>query len=284
MDDSDAPGRLGLHLRRLRRTAGLSQRQMASRLGLSAHSAVSDYESGRRLPAADILAAYERALALPEGELAAYRRRDLSRRADEEFRTAAAAAPVSEPNPVSEPASRPAGVHIVVPRSLAAALVIGVVTLVTLGGAQPGRSAPSSQPVWAATNQHVSDRAERPAPENMDGDDPRARGCALDAVTIAEVPLLLPGELPFGTLRLRHSVLCGTSWGSASYENPDLFTVRIAAHRDVDHAQVRSEWSNNTPPGSYGDMLSTATGCVWVEAVVVTPDGAATPARTPCEQ
>jgi hypothetical protein len=133
------------------------------------------------------------------------------------------------------------------------------------------------------TNQHVSDRAERAGtPEPMDGDDPRARGCEPDATTVADVPLLLPGGHRFGTLRLRHSQRCGTSSGSAYCANPHLYTVRITARRPADGAEARSDWSNNTPPGSYGDMLSTRTGCVQAEAVVITPHGTSTPARTGC--
>lgn len=60
--------------------------------------------------------------------------------------------------------------------------------------------------------------------------------------------------------------------------------MRIIAHRPHDGGLVQSEWSNNTPPGSYGDMLSTATGCVWVEARVITPAGTSAPARTDCRR
>ncbi|MCW2870168.1 DUF3293 domain-containing protein [Actinacidiphila oryziradicis] len=52
--------------------------------------------------------------------------------------------------------------------------------------------------------------------------------------------------------------------------------------RPADHAEVRSQWSNNTHPGSYGDMLSTGTGCVTVEAWVRTPQGSGPHARTSC--
>jgi len=157
----------------------------------------------------------------------------------------------------------------------------GVLVLAVAAAASPTVAHPS-EPGWVWSNQHVTDNAERVTPENMDGDDPRARGCAADSTTVVETPLLLPGGGDFGTLRLRHSAKCGTSWGSAYYANPDLYTVRIAAHRPADGAEVHSEWSNNTPPGSYGDMLSTATGCVWVEATVTTPAGTSSPVRTPC--
>jgi hypothetical protein len=115
----------------------------------------------------------------------------------------------------------------------------------------------------------------------MDGDDPRARQCD-DAATLSTVPLYLPDGTRFGDLRLRRSSGCGTAWASAYYSNPFLYTVRLALHRPADGAEVHSEWSNNTPPGSYGDMLSTAKGCVWAEATVRTPRATGPVARTPC--
>jgi hypothetical protein len=116
----------------------------------------------------------------------------------------------------------------------------------------------------------------------MDGDDPRARGCYAGTVTLDQVPLTLAGGTAFGTLRLRHNERCGASWASAYYSNPRLYTVTLVAHRPVDDAIMPSEWRANTPPGSYGDMLSTGTGCVWVEGWV-SADGEDGPhARTRC--
>jgi len=75
---------LALMLRRLRREQGLSMRDMAGPLNLAAHSAVADYESGRRLPAPDILAAYERHFRLRPGSLLALRNKALAERAGRE--------------------------------------------------------------------------------------------------------------------------------------------------------------------------------------------------------
>ncbi|WP_161627916.1 helix-turn-helix domain-containing protein [Microbispora catharanthi] len=141
-------------------------------------------------------------------------------------------------------------------------------------------------PGWTSRNQHVTDRAgDGSRAEDMDGDDPRARGCAddLEAVDILDaVPLNLPDGTRFGTLRLRRNPDCDTAWASAYFDNPHLYTVWLAAHRPADSAQVRSQWSNNTPPGAYGDMLSLARGCVWVEGWVVTGQGEGPHARTRC--
>ncbi|MDT0469313.1 hypothetical protein [Streptomyces gibsoniae] len=99
---------------------------------------------------------------------------------------------------------------------------------------------------------------------------------------MTSVPLELPGGERFGDPLLRRSGTCGTVWAAARYSNPSLYTVRLAAHRPADRAEAHSQWSNDTPPGSYGDMLSLATGCVRIESVVVTPKGTGPTARTPC--
>ncbi|WP_143737259.1 helix-turn-helix domain-containing protein [Microbispora sp. GKU 823] len=168
-------------------------------------------------------------------------------------------------------------------RLLALAAVLVVAGAVALGTAARGVGL---APGWTSRNQHVTDRAgDASRAEDMDGDDPRARGCGddLDTIdTLDAVPLNLPDGSRFGTLRLRRSPECDTAWASAHFDNPHLYTVWLAAHRPADNAQVRSQWSNNTPPGSYGDMLSLAPGCVWVEGWVVTGQGEGPHARTRC--
>lgn len=79
------PVSLGAELRRLRKGRGLSQRALAQRLGYSAHSAIADYETGRRVPANDVLVGYERLFQLPAGLLQKRRTAVLSELADEQF-------------------------------------------------------------------------------------------------------------------------------------------------------------------------------------------------------
>lgn len=81
---STSPGHaflLGAEIRRLRRQRGLSQRALVRMIGLSAHSNLSDYEAGRRLPPADIVAACERVLEVPDGYLQEIRAQALASRA-----------------------------------------------------------------------------------------------------------------------------------------------------------------------------------------------------------
>lgn len=64
---------------------------MARLLGLSAHSAVADYESGKRLPAGDIIIGYERVFGIQDGYLQRLRARALTDVANAEYRAVAAA-------------------------------------------------------------------------------------------------------------------------------------------------------------------------------------------------
>ncbi|GAA2465397.1 multiprotein-bridging factor 1 family protein [Streptomyces mauvecolor] len=76
-----AAGELARLLRRKRIETGQSMRVLARRIGLSAHSPVSDYEQGRRLPPPDLDRALEAALEIPGGTLARLRREALAERA-----------------------------------------------------------------------------------------------------------------------------------------------------------------------------------------------------------
>lgn len=72
---------LGAILRSSRLEQGLSLRTLAKRVGLSAHSGVAEYERGTRIPPADLIDAYERALALPSGYLMNMRQQIMRERA-----------------------------------------------------------------------------------------------------------------------------------------------------------------------------------------------------------
>src|SRR5215472_5558576 len=72
---------LRVTLRQLRREQGLSQRDLLKPLSLASHSVIADYESGKRLPAPDILSAYERCFQLRAASLHRLRQRALAERA-----------------------------------------------------------------------------------------------------------------------------------------------------------------------------------------------------------
>lgn len=287
---------LTLELRRLRESQGLTQHEMARRLGLSARSAIADYESGRRKPPTDILAAYEGVFDLEPGALRGMRDRGLAEQAQLRYASALAELAPSEPAQASAPAppavldnGRNDRDRVRARRTLVGAAALVLICTTLAGSAAAVNTAETRlDPTWSQRTQNVTDKVEPTAsPEPMDGDDPRARDCYADATTELTAPMYLPGSTggkTFGTLRPRHSTHCGASWGSAYYSNPNLYTIRIIVHRPADGAEILFDWADNTPPGSYSDMLSTDKGCVWIEAEVITPKGTSAPARTGCEK
>lgn len=96
---------LRIRLRQLRRQRGLTQRELVKPLYLASHTAIVDYESGRRVPAADIIEAYERFFELPKGELQRLRSRAVADRATAEAVSALATATVGHLVPHQLPAA-----------------------------------------------------------------------------------------------------------------------------------------------------------------------------------
>jgi transcriptional regulator with XRE-family HTH domain len=91
---------LGHVLRLSRLRQGLSLRTAAKRVGLSAHSAIAEYESGRRILPEDILCTYEQVLSLPAGYLQQLRQQALRERAEcKAMRSAEIRHPLDEAGP-----------------------------------------------------------------------------------------------------------------------------------------------------------------------------------------
>src|SRR5947209_5663988 len=80
-NEADPVRALGATLRRLRLTRGLSLRALARQVGMTAHSGLVDYEQGRRLPPADLVAAYQRVFPDAAAELVRLRQAALAHRA-----------------------------------------------------------------------------------------------------------------------------------------------------------------------------------------------------------
>ena len=78
----DSTTELAAALRHHRLANGLSFRELARRLGMSAHSGLSDYEHGRRIPPADLVTSYERVFDVPAGSLKTLRDRAFQERAE----------------------------------------------------------------------------------------------------------------------------------------------------------------------------------------------------------
>ena len=309
---ADVPGlpadlSLGAAIKFLRRRAGMAQHELTRRLGLSARSNLSDYERGRRVPPPDIILACEEIFGLREGELQRLRSRTLGDRARESARGSAPAGggavledgtgqtPGPEPARGASPASPEADGGSGPPqpspgggrrlrRGVVAALVTAV--LAALVTAASVMTAFAGHP--SAGGRHPATPTPQPAQGTLhdlthhDGDDPAITGCSQDVVTLAEASVRLPGGAVFGRLLLRHSRNCEMSWGAVWGPNPHLYRVYIIASRPRDHATAPSSWAGNTPPGSYGNMLSTVPGCVRVSAYVRTPGGTGPVASTMC--
>ena len=79
--EGSAAYRLGTALRLRRLELGISQRQLARLIGLSAHSNLGDYERGRRIPPGDIVVACEELLRVEPDYLQRLRREALYERA-----------------------------------------------------------------------------------------------------------------------------------------------------------------------------------------------------------
>jgi tetratricopeptide (TPR) repeat protein/transcriptional regulator with XRE-family HTH domain len=86
--DRPEPGRraLGDELRSLRRSRGLAQRDLLRPLHLGSHSAIVDFEAGRRIPPAAVITAYEQFFGLASGSLSSLRDQALAERAAVEGR------------------------------------------------------------------------------------------------------------------------------------------------------------------------------------------------------
>jgi transcriptional regulator with XRE-family HTH domain len=96
-DEGPARGDLPHRLHQLRVQQGLTLRQMAAVLGLSAHSGVADFEAGRRIPHNDIVVSYERYFSLADKELQRLRQQALAARGQSRASAGEAAPPGVRP-------------------------------------------------------------------------------------------------------------------------------------------------------------------------------------------
>ena len=145
-----AGAQLALTLRRLRRAHGLSQRALTRPLHLNAHSAIADYEAGRRIPPADVLRDYERFFGLAAGALVRQRGRAIAERA-------ALEGPPARPRPrdpaaPAVPRQLPAAPACLVGRDQALAVLDALLPPGQPPGSQPARG-PGSQPARAPGTQ-----------------------------------------------------------------------------------------------------------------------------------
>jgi hypothetical protein len=136
---------------------------------------------------------------------------------------------------------------------------------------------------WSAPDSRLAYSATPPAP--ADGGDPYTAGCGADEQVIERWGIVWPDLQPYGWLTLYNSKKCGASWGSVSGPNSTQWKVYIVAHRPSDGASAPSDFQGDSVrTGSWGNMLLTRDGCVWVEAWIVRDGKLAPAAKSNCAQ
>jgi transcriptional regulator with XRE-family HTH domain len=264
---------LGRRIRELRLAQGLSQRALTHLIGLSAHSNLADYETGRRLPPQDIVSSCERVLGLQDGELLGLRRAAL-------VESATAHAPVvttAEPIPRGRDRARRRWTF-----TAGGAVLLALITVVytshdTVQRPQattgPGRPVPVVEP-----------------PGGHDG----VSACDDTTTILGSTPIsapkpfytggaLHPAGTPLGTISLRYSPGCSLGWarfipGTALDQSTGSLVLEV--HRPSDGAITKTRMT--LIAGAESDPLLTTPGCVYAQATVTfTRDDSAT-ARTGC--
>ncbi|WBO61537.1 hypothetical protein [Streptomyces camelliae] len=117
-----------------------------------------------------------------------------------------------------------------------------------------------------------------------DGEDPYADGCRVDEEEVDRRPMSFPGGSPYSYLVLFHSHRCDASWGYVYGPNSSRWSVHIVAHRQGDGATAPSSFSGNQRPNSWGNLLSTRTGCVSAEAYITQGRAQSSHTITDCAQ
>jgi transcriptional regulator with XRE-family HTH domain len=280
---------LARRLRTLRDGSHLTLRQLAVKSGFSA-STLSLAESGRTVPSWDLVAAFVQSCGQDPA-----RWRQLWEITQAQA-AAQAADPAADPPPVSvaeqtadtadaddqqeaaeeaEEAVAPASAGRRRPAVLAGAIVlaaaisaVAIVTLTSAGtGGKPAALAAQSAVIAA-----------------KDGTDPYADNCKADEKQLDWQPVRRADHTMFGTIVLMYSPACQAAWGYLDGPNSTAWTTHIIAHRIPGNITAASQFVGNADYGSWGNVLSTRAGCVYVEGYVTDRTGQGPHARTACFQ
>lgn len=301
----DGPAeRFAVELRALRVAAGNpSYRALARRTNYST-TTLSDAAGGRRLPSLAVTLAFAQACGgdradwtarwhlaskesgTPEGT--EQDRQDASGPADAVHDTGDRTGSGHDQHKPNETAERPARAgHGRLFALLGTVWVLGVATggvAAHLAWPQPTTRAPMTPAAPAAAHTLTEKAPDRANPG--DAMDPIRAGCGspdvvATVITLNVVPVLLPDGTTFGELRLRNNPRCQTSWGVVYGPSGPDRKVTITATRPADGITVPDTFAG-TSPYSYGLMLSTRPGCVFVQAFVDTEQGKGPTATTTC--
>lgn len=262
--------RVGRAMREARELGGISLRQLAKRLGYNSHTALSSYERGAVMPTEKVIEGYEQALGLQSGELASV----LEAARVERHGDAWAKRRVHVPTEfVHGEAALPAPEQVrrfgwLRSTSVVGAGTVGLALLVAL--------------IIGLALRHP-----RPAPHPQaatigvaDGSDPVVTGCVTGAVTVDSVSVYDPFEHLVGTLQLRASARCGTSWGRFVPVQPlptkPPLSLEINVYRPADGAVARYRVTYDGLK-AYGNMLVSRYECVYA-TLTLSRTGQARPA------
>ncbi|MBM9509235.1 helix-turn-helix domain-containing protein [Actinacidiphila acididurans] len=276
-------------LRELRDTSGMTLRELAQRSGYS-QAALSTAEAGRTVPSWDLISAFVQTCGQ---DPVLWRARWEWARMGPKRGPSAAATPagtetVSEFEPAGggEPPAaegRTTGGRPWRGRApLVAAVAGGACGLALVAFV----AWPSSSGVHRATAGRPS--ATVPVPSRTpaaDGTDPYDDSCKADEKQLDWQPVAWPDGKTYGTLILMYSPTCRAAWGYLQGPESARWRTHVDAHRDPDRALAPSSYSGNQKlPGSWGNVLSTRTGCVYVTAHVDRDTRTGPTARTACIQ
>jgi len=286
---------LARRLRRLRDESRLTLRALAAKSGYAAGS-LSAAESGRRVPTWDLIEAFvqgcggnpaqwrqlwEVADATPDppAEIEQPNAASVPNGTDPVAETdheASADTQTSDIEPAGSPPARPSDpvppqtrFHyrrtLIVTAALAALVAAGVVLGLKL----------SSSP------RHIAPAAATAAKDDTDPYDDHCKG---DDKQLDWQPVTYADGSAYGTLILMFSPSCDAAWGYLSGPNSTQWTQHILTHRDPGEKTLSFDYSGNAPSGSWGNVLSTRDGCVYVEAYITDRHGNGPHAKTACLQ
>lgn len=268
---------LGAALRQARIARGVSLRALARQVGLSGHGTLLDYEHGRRIPPKDLLAACERVLAVPDGDLQRLRDAALAARGDREagmlMATVYPAHPGQQDGGEGLPRRRSPRQDLIVTGGVLLASAIALMVTIGLRHPAPVRPASATPPTEPTV-------AGRPA----DGADPYVMGCGADQKELERRLISWPDGSPYGQVVLFHSHACNASWGYVYGPNSTNWTVHIRPRRLTDDVTAPFAFSDATRPNSWSNLLSTRTGCVLVQAWITQGGRNSAVAETSCVQ
>jgi len=155
-----------------------------------------------------------------------------------------------------------------------AVLVLAVMTAILVWASGQGANTPSNTPTTT------------PAQVPLDQADPKVAGCA-DAVTVDSIEVYDPPQHLAGTLQLRFSPVCGSSWSrfepTAGLATTPPLTLELNVRRPGDGAVAPFQVTFDGQE-AYGNILTSNQECVFAEVIFHRGDAVSPTFRTSCHR